>query len=125
MSGIRRVETGQLAQVAELAERHGVWWHHCRDARHCHGKPGLPDLVLVGPGGVAFRELKSELRHMAPAQTEWKWALKAGGADVDIWLPSHFRSGAAEALFDRLGHPRFGGSRALPKFSSQIDPAAG
>lgn len=93
----RTVETEQLQHIRDLAEQHGLLLHHCRDSRHCDGTPGLPDVILVGPGGVAFRELKSSPHGVTPAQTAWKWALRAAGADHGMWLPSHVRNGTVEA----------------------------
>lgn len=101
-----RTEAGQLADVAELAACHGVLWHHCRDSRCCDGDPGLPDLVLVGPGGVLFPELKSSPRGMTAAQTGWRWALRAAGAATPLWLPSDFRNGTVERYIAALAGQR-------------------
>lgn len=93
-------EAEQLSEVAEIAASCGVFLHHCGNSRFCVGTPGLPDLVLVGPRGILFRELKSSLRSVAPEQTSWRWMLRAAGGDAGLWLPSHGRDGtvAAEIL---------------------------
>lgn len=92
----RSVETEQLRRITDLAREHGLLLHHCRDSRHCDGDPGLPDVILVGPGGVMWRELKSSPHNMTRGQSDWKWALRAAGADHGIWLPSHLRNGTLD-----------------------------
>ncbi len=91
-----KVERAQLVDVADLAGRYRVLWHHCRDGRACAGDPGLPDLVIAGPAGVLFRELKSSRIGMRPEQTQWRLSLRAAGVDFGVWLPSHFRAGVVE-----------------------------
>lgn len=98
-------ERDQLAQVAELARQHHIIWHHCADTRRCEGASGLSDLILVGRGGVMFRELKDDPRHETPAQVTWRYSLRAAGADVGIWLPSSFRRGEVEEAMRTLGSP--------------------
>lgn len=103
MTVYRRLEGQQIERVASLAQEHGVLWHHCTESRLCLGNPGLPDLILAGPGGVMFPELKDDMRHMRPAQTHWRWMLRAGRVNTPIWLPSQFRNGTVEASIAALG----------------------
>lgn len=99
------IEAVQLGWIAEWAERYGVLVHHCRDSRHCDGQRGLPDVILAGPRGVLFVELKSSMHGMTSHQRTWHWMLKAAGAQVVTWLPSHFRNGTAEAAIAAIGRP--------------------
>jgi hypothetical protein len=69
----------------------GVRYFHPYDSRHC--VPGFPDLVLVGTGGLAFRELKSQAGTVRPEQREWGNALRASGHDWAVWRPSDLDSG--------------------------------
>jgi hypothetical protein len=59
---------------------------------------GFPDLMIVGPGGAIFRELKT-LAGMGPGgglrhdQMIWRDRLKAAGEDWDIWTPADLDGG--------------------------------
>lgn len=67
---------------------------------------GFPDLVIVGPGGVLFRELKTERGQLGPEQTLWGEALTAGGADWGVWRPGDMRSGRIESELSELRRAR-------------------
>lgn len=49
--------------------------------------PGWPDLVICGPGGVLFRELKRQDGKIRPDQQRWGAALQAARQDWAIWRP--------------------------------------
>lgn len=72
---------------------------------------GYPDLTIVGPGGVLFRELKSERGIVAPEQKAWLDDLAAGGADAGVWRPADLRSGRISTELRAL---RSSASRAQP-----------
>jgi hypothetical protein len=57
---------------------------------------GYPDLTLVGPGGIAFRELKSERGRPTREQLDWGQALTAAGQDFRIWRPGDLQAGTIE-----------------------------
>lgn len=78
-----------------LCVRLGVRYFHPYDPRR--SVPGWPDLAMVGRYGLAFRELKSQYGTLRPEQTEWGYALRAVGADWDVWRPSDLVSGRIEA----------------------------
>lgn len=73
----------------------GVRYFHPHDARR--SVPGWPDLTLVGSYGLVFRELKSQYGTLRPEQGDWGYALRAAGADWDVWRPSDLSSGRIEA----------------------------
>ncbi len=54
---------------------------------------GWPDLTIVGPGGVLFRELKAERGSLKPDQKSWIGWLTEAGADVAVWKPRDWHSG--------------------------------
>jgi hypothetical protein len=54
---------------------------------------GFPDLVIVGPGGVAFRELKSDRGRLSADQKLWRDALYDAGADHWVWRPTDWTNG--------------------------------
>jgi hypothetical protein len=63
------------------------------------GNKGFPDLMVVGPGGVLFRELKTMdgmSRGLRPDQVTWRDRLKAAGQDWETWMPLDLDSGRIE-----------------------------
>lgn len=70
--------------------------HYCRAARECTGDKGLPDLVLAGPFGVAWIEVKTAASpRLSPDQVAWAWTLRASGQRFCI-------VGAAELAGDMI-----------------------
>lgn len=63
----------------------GLLTYHTRDSRG--GDPGFPDLVIAGPGGFMFRELKSADGRHSRAQLHWQHVLTSAGADIATWRP--------------------------------------
>ncbi len=95
MTAPRMSEADLLRSVIDLANLLGLRVHHSRPARTAHGwrtpisgHAGLPDLVIVGAGGVLWRELKSATGRLSPDQIVWLKALAAAGQDVDVWRPA-------------------------------------
>jgi hypothetical protein len=68
---------------------------HVYDARRCWS-PGYPDLTICGPGGLLFRECKTEHGTIRPEQTGWIHALKAARQNAGIWRPRDWFSGRIE-----------------------------
>ncbi len=83
-------EARLLALVRELCERLGVLVYHTHDSRR--SEPGFPDLVIVGAGGVLFRELKSATGRVTAEQQMWLNLLNLAGQDADVWRPADFTS---------------------------------
>lgn len=71
--------------VIDLARLHGCLVYHTYDSRR--SEKGWPDLVIVGPRGVLFRELKADRGRVKPEQWEWIEALKLAGQDAGVWRP--------------------------------------
>lgn len=82
-------------RITDSCDYLGLTYHHETDSRR--SRAGFPDLVIVGPGGVVFAELKAERGRVRPQQQEWIVALKEAGAEVHIWRPSDWN-----AVLDRL-----------------------
>lgn len=89
--------------IIELAKVLG--WHvaHFRPARTKHGwstamqgHKGFPDLVLARSGRVVFAECKSEKGRLSDEQVSWLDAL--AGAEVYVWRPADWVSGAIDAV---------------------------
>ena len=60
--------------------------YHTHDSRR--SEPGFPDVVVVGPHGLLWRELKSSTGRLTPDQRVWLDKLRQAGSDVDVWRPS-------------------------------------
>lgn len=94
----------QLQESAETFARFlGVMVHHqltycprCHRPLPAAGDAGFPDLVLAGPYGVMFRELKASAGLLRPRQTRWRHQLIAGGADYQVWRPLDWINGRIE-----------------------------
>lgn len=90
----RVTERAFQQQVLTLAAMTGWRSAHFRPGLNRRGEystavagdgAGFPDLVLVRER-VLFRELKVGTR-LSPAQVAWRDALRAAGADWDLWTP--------------------------------------
>lgn len=105
MTRIPITEDTLLGTVIDMAARLGVRTAHFRPAKTSTGwrtavqgdGKGFPDLVLTGPGGVLFRELKSDRGHLSAEQQAWLVALVAAGEDAAVWRPADLHGGLIEA----------------------------
>lgn len=66
---------------------------------------GFPDLVIAGPGGVLYRELKMPGGSLSPEQVSWKWTLLTSGQNWAVWQPADLESGKIERELARLAEP--------------------
>jgi hypothetical protein len=91
----RMTELQLLAEVLDLVysdlpdprgARPALEAYHHPDSRRATCR-GFPDLVIVGPGGVLWRELKNQSDGPTPDQTDWGRRLTANGHDWAIWKP--------------------------------------
>jgi hypothetical protein len=91
-----RITEAQLQRdIIELCSWHHLLVYHTHDSRR--SRRGFPDLVIVGPRGVLFRELKSETGKMEPDQTCWGQGLAESGANWAVWRPGDWHSGRIRA----------------------------
>lgn len=89
-----------LQAVRDLARLNGFATYHTH--RSDRSEPGFPDLVLVRPPLILFRELKSERGRLTDPQREWLRQLRESGQDVGVWRPSDLRGGAVAAQLARV-----------------------
>lgn len=93
------------AQVIELCAGRKLWpvvVNPERFSQRTAANRGFPDLMIIGPGGVLYRELKSAAgmdpgRGLRPDQTTWKYRLLAAGLDWAIWMPRDLAIGRIES----------------------------
>lgn len=79
--GVRRI----------LHDLPGLNWYHTYDSRRSNS--GFPDLVVIGPAGVMWRELKTATGRTTAAQNQWIDALRRARQDVDVWRPTDLMDG--------------------------------
>lgn len=98
-------EDDLLRTVLDMAKLFGLRTAHFRPAQSKSGNwitavagggKGYPDLTIVGPSGVMFRELKSATGVLSPDQRFWLYALSEAGADAGVWRPADLKSGRIE-----------------------------
>ena len=101
-------EAELLARIGELARSRGLLWVHVTApymGRSEHrGDYGFPDLVIAGPGGQIFAELKAGGR-LDPEQARWRDVLQAAGASWRLWRPADLLTGEVAAELDALSAP--------------------
>lgn len=86
--------------VLALARWHGLLSYHTHDSRR--SQPGFPDLVLAGPSGVLWRELKTAKGRLSIPQQAWQVALEVGGQDFGIWRPADLKSGRVKTEMEGI-----------------------
>lgn len=103
----RAMGEGELrGRVVELAGRYGLYLKAHPDSRRDQvSNPGFPDLVIVGPGGVLWRELKDQADTASRAQLAWGDLLRAAGQDWAIWRPADLLADRIEQQLDALQSP--------------------
>jgi hypothetical protein len=93
----------QMAIIGLIKYRH-LWHYHVSDSRTC--PPGWPDLVILGPGGILMRELKTEVGRLSKEQVSVIGMLEQAGMNVAVWRPSDLVSGQVIAELDSIRRPR-------------------
>lgn len=81
--------------VIDLVKIYGGHWYHAYDSRK--SAPGWPDLVILFPGQVLVRELKSAKGKVTRAQRDWLDGLARAGVDAGVWRPVDLREGRIPA----------------------------
>jgi hypothetical protein len=79
------------AHVRRLLKDLGLSGYHTRDSRG--SARGYPDWTIAGPGGVIWRELKTQRGTVRPDQQAWLDILAAAGQDAGVWRPEDLLSG--------------------------------
>jgi hypothetical protein len=93
-----------FATVTDYATWLHLTWFHDYDPKR--NRPGFPDLVIAGPGGHLFAELKTEYGDLSPDQVTWKYVLLGGGATWRLWRPSDWTSNRITNELRSLTQPK-------------------
>ncbi len=87
-----------LEAIAELVdEQPGLVAQHFPVVNGSWSK-GWPDLEIIGPGGVLWREVKTARGRLEPAQWRWGQLLLAAGQDWAVWGPADYPETIREQL---------------------------
>lgn len=79
------------AHIADACRSLRLMYYHTH--RSQHSPAGFLDDVIMGSGGLIYRENKREGKNLTPAQQRWYDGLAAHGYDVGVWRPSDWFSG--------------------------------
>jgi hypothetical protein len=91
---------GEFARlVLDQAAARGLHVHCCRMIT---SQRGWPDLVIVGRGGVLWRELKIPPDGLRSAQRALGYSLTASGQDWAVWTPADLESGRVEKELETI-----------------------
>ena len=85
-------ETQLMERIRALIRWQKLSAFHAYDSRRSWGR-GFPDVLVVGRGGILFREVKSATGTTTGDQDWWGWLLTEAGADYAIWRPADLESG--------------------------------
>lgn len=89
--------------IMALADSLGLLWHHCPDSRRCKGNRGFPDLVIAGPGGIIFAEVKGPDGETSAEQDLWGWTISdRKPARWRLWRPADLEDGTIERELRQL-----------------------
>lgn len=95
-----------LGDVGDLADELGVFWLHLPARFYGRGSwKGFPDLLLLGPRGLLFAEIKTG-GALEPAQRAWRDRLTSAGAQWRLWQPADFLTGKIRAELERIAGTR-------------------
>lgn len=72
-------------KVLDLCRFYRLKTYHTYDSRR--STPGFPDLVIVGPRGIVYAELKGTTGKATLAQLDWIEALNNAGGKAYLWYP--------------------------------------
>jgi hypothetical protein len=90
-----------LGVVSALARSRRLHVHACND-RSC--QRGWPDLVVVGPGGIQYAELKIPPDQLRPEQRALGYKIQASGGRWSVWTPDGLHDGTITDALERISH---------------------
>lgn len=78
-------EQAWLNKIKRLAKKHG--WSHVHLWTNIYSPAGFPDLLLAGPRGIMFAELKRQNGKLRSEQVAWIRRILAAGVHAFVWRP--------------------------------------
>lgn len=78
-----------------------LWGIYSYDYHHRSGR-GWPDWVIIGPGGILFRELKSLSGNLSEQQRYVGQMLRYHGCNWKIWNPDSLADGTIDRELDAI-----------------------
>lgn len=94
-------EAELLAQVLRMCTGRNLHAYHNPQTKRATLR-GFPDLVIWGPMGLIFRELKSDYGRRSRAQVALLRSLISAREDAGTWRPGDLASGRIECELDAL-----------------------
>jgi hypothetical protein len=109
IAGIAKMTEHELSsRVRQMVNQRQLWGFCMYDVRRRCG-PGWPDWVILGAGGVLFRELKGRAGWLSREQRIVGRLLKYHGLDWDVWRPAQLGDGTIARELDVLTAQRLAG----------------
>lgn len=96
-----RPEEDFQAKVIDLCHWSGLFVYHTYDSRR--STSGWPDLVIIGPRGILFRELKTETGRLSDAQKRVLGLLTVAGGNASVWRPADVAAGIVATELRAIG----------------------
>ena len=91
--------------VRKMVDERQLWGNVSNDYYRRSGR-GWFDWVIIGPGGILFRELKSAEGFLSPDQRFVQEKFAQFGYDCAVWRPEHLADGTMARELDAIaaGH---------------------
>lgn len=89
-----------LAQVRRACVALRLRTYHTYSSRR--SEPGFPDLVIVGPRGVLWRELKTARGRLTEPQKDWLGDLTQAHQNAAVWRPIDLLNGTIVTELETL-----------------------
>lgn len=78
--------------VRQLCAGLGLFHYHPHSSRR--SAPGWPDSVIIGAGGILYRELKTEAGVLSPEQRRVGELITRAGGNWAVWRPRQLLDGS-------------------------------
>ena len=80
------------AHVRRLMADLGLFGYHTRNSKG--SAAGWPDWVIIGRGGILYRELKAEHGSLSPEQRHVGELIRQAGGNCPVWRPRDLLAGS-------------------------------
>lgn len=97
---LKILEEQTQSAICNLCDYLHLKWFHNPDSRRVN--PGLPDLIIIGPRGVIYVELKSRTGELRKAQEETIVLLRQSQQRVFVWRHTDLFDGTVLRELSRI-----------------------